>query len=482
LHRAAGVGDAAYLAEVDDVNVKDDDGRTPLSFAAKNGQRESCAVLLDKGATHEPDKSGNTPLAFAAAYGQVDVCDFLLSRGATHEPDKSGNTPLAFAAAYGHVNVCALLLSRGATHEPDKSGSTPLFAAAVRGQKDVCKLLLDTGATHEPNNQGFTPLYFAAYGGHEDLCALLLDRGATQVSSKHGTPLHSASGSGHTRVCALLLDRGATHEPDPVFGTTPLHKAAYNGYSDLCALLLDQGANIDARDYTGATPLFSAVDSSIYMWYCRYTNAKGTPPLDIYAEERVLLNCAVKDKQQVCDLLVQRGADVHVRNGEGKSLLHAAARLGHAGLCAFFLKLGVDAGAVDNAGSTPAHTAAVEGKDDIFILLYHHVAAPAAVAASQKMVDTSYGRLRDKERLWSPLHEAAFLGKTSICAMLIDAGADVQAIDSRGRTPLHVAAENDFADVCSLLISRGATQIRDAEGMTPFDVFARRHPVGVLLS
>ena len=58
--------------------------------------------------------------------------------------------------------------------------------------------------------------------------------------------------------------------------------------------------------------------------------------------------------------------------------------------------------------------------------------------------------------LRTALHVAASNGNTAAARMLIDAKADVNAVDRRGRTPLYDAFSQRHADTSELLLARGA--------------------------
>lgn len=63
-------------------------------------------------------------------------------------PDNEGNTPLHFAAQAGHVEVISFLLSRVKNIQVDpvnKLGFTPLMKAAIQGRVKCSKLLLISG-------------------------------------------------------------------------------------------------------------------------------------------------------------------------------------------------------------------------------------------------------------------------------------------------------------------------------------------------
>lgn len=57
----------------------------------------------------------------------------------------------------------------------------------------------------------------------------------------------------------------------------------------------------------------------------------------------------------------------------------------------------------------------------------------------------------------TPLHVAAKTGKPKCVTALLEAGADVNAVNEQGRTPLHAAATHNHLDIIKALIAHGAT-------------------------
>jgi len=78
--RAQGYG-RILVANKAEINAKDNDGRTPLSIAAGNGEKEMVGLLLaNKAEVDAKDKKGETPLHYAAALGGKDVAELLLGQ------------------------------------------------------------------------------------------------------------------------------------------------------------------------------------------------------------------------------------------------------------------------------------------------------------------------------------------------------------------------------------------------------------------
>lgn len=80
--------------------------------------------------------------------------------------------------------------------------------------------------------------------------------------------------------------------------------------------------------------------------------------------------------------------------------------------------------------------------------------------------------VRDYDRGATPLHLAANKGHVESIELLIDAGADVNAPNKRGRTPIHALMEMRFYKIVLWLIKYcgGDAFKEDSRGLTPYDL------------
>ena len=99
------------LKEGQDVNQRDEEGRTALHFAAGYGDLKCMEALLDaKADVNAKDNDSNPPLHFAAGYGFEEAAELLMKHGGDAKAvNKEGKTAVEVAELNEQQNVVAVL-------------------------------------------------------------------------------------------------------------------------------------------------------------------------------------------------------------------------------------------------------------------------------------------------------------------------------------------------------------------------------------
>jgi ankyrin repeat protein len=113
LHYAAADADLEQvrqlLASGADPGASDDNGWTPLHFAAQSRAKDIAKLLLDVGAPIDPrDAHGNTPLSTAVfnSRGDGNLIKLLRERGADpHATNNYGVSPLKLARTIANYDI-----------------------------------------------------------------------------------------------------------------------------------------------------------------------------------------------------------------------------------------------------------------------------------------------------------------------------------------------------------------------------------------
>lgn len=343
-------------------------GISPLSLACTNGNAGLVDRLLRAGA--DPNATvadGETPLMTAARAGSIAVVERLIAGGSDVNIKERyrGQTALMWAAEQAHVGVVRALVARGADVQAQSaSGYTALVFAVRTGDRETVDALLDAGAPIETAApDGSSALIVAIVNAHFELAVHLLERGADPKATRLGwTPLHTTVrvrnpdtvampnpiGRGTVDSLSLvkaLLDRGAdpnaraTKAVPGIFtflnttGATPLLLAAQAVDVPLLRLLIDRGADPKAATASGTTPLMAAAgigyDEGRHTWW---TEAAS---------------------REAVQLLASLGSDVNAVDQAGNTALHGAALTGANSVVRFLVERGARLDAVNDQGMTP---------------------------------------------------------------------------------------------------------------------------------
>ena len=408
------------IADGADANTKDDDGRTPLHYAANEGHMKIAGLLISKGADlNAKDKIRGTPLHYAAAYEHKEIVELIIAADADLKAkDEEGATPLHNAAFIGNKEIAQLLIAKGAdVSAKTANGITTLHSAAGGGQKQIVELLIaKVEDVNAKDVEGYTPLHWAARHGQKQIAELLIAKGADVNAQTDArlTPLHYVGGSavGSMEVAELLITKGADVNARDNYGDTPLHYSAYARHYPRVRLLLSKGAFINRVGIghkSEATPLDCVYLANDFF-------SKNIP--NIYQQPQLKA-----DANKIIALLKKQG-------GKTSKLLMAKYR--------------PKKNSLFNA---------IQGRD---------LELAKKLIKDGADIEERGGRESGK-RSATPLYYAAYNVDPAMTKLLLESGANVNAVDYQGEIPLHTAiyhsypnVEEDGIEVIKMLIENGS--------------------------
>ncbi|KAI9861085.1 MAG: hypothetical protein M1813_005514 [Trichoglossum hirsutum] len=455
------------------VNKMDKLGQTALHAAAQGGHEAVVQVLLRKRAdVSRKDRARCTALHLAADNGREATARLLVGEGADiNVTNAEGRTALHLAAQKGHKVLALLLVKKGANVNAG-FGERSLHLAAQNGHEAVVQLLIKNGANVNVNaGRGDSALHRSAQSGHMAVAQLLVGNGA-DVGAKDDsgwTALHEAARSGHVSVARLLVEKGADVNMGNDDGEAALHLAAHGGNWTVMKFLLENGADVGKKDKNGWTALQKAAHyerkpmarlleengadiNNGHKAVVQLVVEKGADINVRDGEGWTALHRAVKaEAVVVVQLLVEKGANINTKDNEGRVALHWAAQNGHVAVVQLLVEKRVDTNVKHNRGLTALHLAAYERLEDV-------VRLPAWKAANIDAIDNAG---------WTVLHLAIQNGHEDVALLLLKKGANISAENDGGWTALHLAAHSGQKVVVRLLLEKGANaNKKDNEGWT----------------
>ncbi len=406
-----------------DANAAQVDGMTALHWAVYHEDAElTKRIVAAGGKVQAQNRYGVTPLSIACQNGHAGIVECLLDAGADANTRlRGGETALMTASRTGRIGPVKALLAHGAdVNAKERQGQTALMWAAAEGHWAVVDALLEEGADFRtPLPSGFTPLFFAVREGRTDVVFRLLEAG---VDVNDGMQPEKTSGKG------------------PKAGCSPLLLAVENGHFQLAAALLAAGADPNDKR-CGFTALHAIT------WVRKPIRGDGDPSP---------IGSGTLSSLELVRKLVEHGADVNVRHTKR-----------HAG-----------GSHLDRTDATPFVLAAESGDIPLMRLLLELGADPTLANSDNStplLAAAGVGVLGNGDESAGTEEEAIEAIK-----MLLELGADINAVDDHGNSAMHGAAYKSRHRLVRFLAEQGADidvwNRKNKRGWTPLLIAEGHRP------
>ena len=288
----------------------------------------------------------------------------------------------------------------------------------------------------------------------------LLNAGANiELKDDHGrTPLFYAVQCSNYVNVERLMHAGANIHGTDLDGQTLLHVALEKGDPDIIEALLTAGINKNITE-NGKGPLHIFYDyytSKIVDLYhnlnkafllCKFrqqriepwaSSSKKVNPIELRDSTHKEIESLNRQAFSVIWILLKAGISIDEPNEYGETILMHAARFNYADskFIQFLIKKGAKVNATDNFSKIP--------------LL--HALGNRSTEAARILLKAKADVNTLSERDGTPLHLAASYWQPEIIPALLDAGADTEALDLKGKSVLDVVYEKENKNVLKNMI------------------------------
>ena len=415
---------------------------------------------------------------------------------------------LAGAARTGDLAAIKQHIAEGADVNEMRFEMPPLTWAAMMGQTEAAELLLQHGANiNGRNRDGNTALHLAVFLGRAEMAELLI---------KNGADVNAKNDDGAIPVDLLATPWKMTKLLSRPLGIELEQEQVEAGKAKVREML-----SADAKFRTETLPnshdnpedLWTAASAGDLQTIKRYIKEGGDlNALDKIFQLSAMSWSALHGQTEVVQLLIENGADVNIKSGDGSTPLHSAAFFGRADVAKLLLENGANIQARNNDGATPVNVLYVDwettafigglvgvdiGKEEIAVMktgrnevakifgiddplgkagtpsveeVWDAVSIGNLSVVKQALVSGIDPNMKDPKSGGTLLAAAALMGHTEIVSLLLEHGGDVNARSKDGGTALHAAAFLGRAETVKLLLDKGAdTTLRHKMGSAAID-------------
>lgn len=339
------------------------------------------------------------------------------------------------------------------------NGKTPLMYAASVRNISMLKFLIKKGADiRKLNNIGYTALMYAVGMSDEGIekyttaaikyhmAVILISQGARASARdtfvKQTVLHHALRGKTSLQLVRLLVQKNASIKAATPDGKTILMYAAATLNPEIIQYLIQNGATVNQKDTNGDTALMHTVDNLNNLSLNIVYDAKKFSPY-----------------LKTCDVLLKKGADIHIINNKGEYVFHRMVRI-DAPMVKYLVQKGARVNQKDRKGTTILKRVESAYRDGNLKQKYY-------LKLKQFLIHNGAAKVSMDSSKTKSLFGAISSGNLKRVRALITQGADVNGFDSIGNTPLLAAIKQMNYPIARYLISKGANVNGKTQNGTP---------------
>lgn len=446
-----------------DINAKDDQGFTPLLWAAYSGRDDVCLLLVQRGADMEAEsKRGETAITYIIGSTHSPKALALMLQKGVHIPDADANGGSLFDAAFSFI-----------PHQPGKTGfpGRVLTMSQLREyekrEEQVIDLLVGAGFDPSGKPGKVTPLKAALRTNHYPAVrALLRHHPDLNVKDDEDTPpIIALFGHCHSRfqldVLEMFLKQGCDpNKSYPIPNLTPKTDIA----------LLETAMGLYSRSRDGDVEDRRAVIRMLLEHGGKF------PGVESEAGQALLTAAALGNLQKMQESIA-KGASLDVKEGFGYTPLLISAQLGYFDNVIWLLEGGADLkkSYTKLGGSLLPPVVEANRADIVNLLIAKGLEAGQMGGALNEAIENGTAEIFDTliAAGANPKDGNLFLciqsGRPEMARVLLQFGADPQPLPANeNRGNVYWAVYYDQPEIVRMLLEHGANpSLVDAYGETP---------------
>lgn len=366
----------------------------PIEIALRL-QRHDVLKLLIK---NEVEVNDSDFLEISVSHNDIESIKLLVKAGC--RIDSSHQNLLMLAVKYGNLKIIRELSRAGADFNFEQNGQTALTESLKYNTLEITQWLLGLQLDTRAHEQA---IFIATSQGDLATVALLAEKevGLESLNKQGMTPLLYAYKTKQFEIAKYLLGFDVDIKAKDYLGENVLFKSIRFFQDEMLETLLQKGMNVQAKNRADDTALNFTIIQGNYKAFVRLLKAGARPDV------RSITLSVSKGYERFYIHLKHRFPLAIIKDDNGNTLLHTAAKEDRKNLLKRLLLDGIDSSLANNRGETALHIAAKEGlKASCSLLLSFDSNISALDARDNKAMNIAFKYNHPKLGKWLQNYES----------------------------------------------------------------------------